>query len=115
MKTLSDAAINGDSLSDFLWTARSGADPRGIHGNARALVELADDFEERFLALPVERHYVYGEQGYPGHTGQITAEPPDPGLLRANGIGSHIVPGVGHPMMIEDPVATAKVLGSVLT
>ncbi len=115
MKALSEAALNGDSFSDFLWMARSGADPKGIHGNARALVELAEDFEERFLALPMERHFVYGEQGFPEHTGQVTPDLPDPELLRANGVGIHVVPGVGHPMMIADPIATAKVLRSVLT
>jgi pimeloyl-ACP methyl ester carboxylesterase len=65
MNSLAKAATSGEALPDFLGAARSRADPRGIHANALALVNLADDFEERFLALQVERHYVYGEQGLP--------------------------------------------------
>lgn len=114
MNGLAKAAVDGATLPDFLWAARSGADPKGIHANARALVDLADDFEERFLALQLERHYVYGEQGYPGNTGKIMPDVADPDLLRAHGVGVHVVPGVGHPMMIEDPVATAHVLGPLL-
>ena len=115
MKRLSEAALNGDAFSDFMCMSRTEADPRGIHGNARALVELADDFVERFLSLTMERHYIYGEEGFPGHTGKVTPDLPAPDLLQANGVGIHVVPGVGHGMMIEDPVATAKVLGRVLT
>ena len=113
MKGLAEAAFNGDAFADVLWMARFGADPKGIYRNACALIELADDFEERFLSLPMERHFVYGEQGFPGPTGQVTPDLPDPDLLRANGVEIHVVPGVGHPMMIEDPVATARVLGPV--
>jgi pimeloyl-ACP methyl ester carboxylesterase len=114
MKSLAKAAIEGAALPDFLWAAQSGADPRGVHGNACALVNLADDFEDRFLALALERHYVYGEQGFPGDTGKVMPDLPDPDLLRANGVRTHVVPGVGHPMMIEDPIATARVLGPLL-
>jgi pimeloyl-ACP methyl ester carboxylesterase len=111
MRSLAKDATDGAALPDFLWAARSGADPRGVYGNARALVDLADDFEERFLSLPMERHYVYGEQGFPGNTGKVTPDTPDPDLLIANGVRIHVVPGVGHPMMIDDPVATAIVVG----
>lgn len=114
MTSLAKAATEGATLPDFLWAARSGADPRGVYGNARALVDLADDFEERFLALPMERHYVYGEQGFPGTTGKVTPDLPDPNKLRANGVRIHVVPGVGHPMMIDDPAATARVVGPLL-
>lgn len=114
MKSLAKAAVDGDAFAGFLWAARSGADPRGIHGNARALVELAEDFEQRFLALPMDRHFVYGEEGFPGTTGKVTPDLPDPDLLRASGVGIHVVPGVGHAMMIDDPVATAKVLGPIV-
>ena len=114
MRSLAKAATEGAALPDFLWAARSGADPRGVYGNARALVDLAVDFEERFLELPIEQHYVYGEQGFPGNTGKVTPDLPDPDLLRANGVRTHVVPGVGHPMMIDDPAATASVLGPLL-
>lgn len=114
MNGLAKAAVDGAALPDFLWAASCGADPRGVHANARALVDLADDFEDRFLALRLERHYVYGGQGFPGTTGKVLPDLPDPDLLRANGVGVHVVPGVGHPMMIEDPVATASVLGPLL-
>ena len=93
MSGLAKAAADGAALPDFLWAARSGADPRGVHANARALVDLADDFEERFLALPLERHYVYGEQGFPGNCGKVMPDLPDPDLLRANGVGIYVVPG----------------------
>ncbi len=114
MKGLAEAAADGDAFPDFLWAARSGADPRGVYGNARALVELAEDFQDRFLALSLERHFVYGEKAFPGNTGKFTPDLPDPDLLRANGVGIHVVPGVGHAMMIDDPVATASVLGGIL-
>ncbi len=114
MKGLAEAAADGDAFPDFLWAARSGADPRGIYGNARALVELAENFQDRFLALSLERHFVYGEKAFPGNTGKFTPDLPDPDLLRANGVGIHVVPGVGHAMMIDDPVATASVLGGIL-
>ncbi|MEP3332808.1 alpha/beta hydrolase [Sedimentitalea sp.] len=114
MNSLAKAATEGATFPDFLWAARSGADPRGVHGNARALVDLVDDFEERFLALPLERHYVYGEQGFPGNTGKVMPDLPDPDLLSANGVHIHVVPGVGHSMMIDDPATTADVLGPLL-
>lgn len=114
MNSLAKAATEGAALPDFLWAARSGADPRGVYRNARALVDLADDFEARFLALPMDRHYVYGEQGFPGTTGKVMPDLPDPDLLRAHGVRIHVVSGVGHPMMIDDPVATACVLGPLL-
>ena len=114
VRSLAEAAVNGDAFSDFLSAARSGADSRGVHGNSCALVGLAEDFEERFLALPMERHFVYGEEGFPGNTGKVTADLPDPELLRSNGVSIHVVPGVGHGMMIDDPVATAKVLGPIV-
>lgn len=63
----------------------------------------------------MDRHYVYGEQGFSGNTGQVNPDLPDPYLLRTNGVGVHVVPGVGHLMMIEHPVATAKVWGRVLS
>ena len=114
MKGLAEAAADGDAFPDFLWAARSGADPRGVYGNARALVDLAEDFQDRFLALSFERHFVNGEKGFPSDTGKLTPDLPDPNLLRANGVGIHVVPGVGHAMMIDDPVATASVLGGIL-
>ena len=77
-ESLALAATGGAALPDFIWAARSGADPRGVHGNARALVELAEDFEDRFLALALERHYVYGDEGFPGHTGKVMPDLPIP-------------------------------------
>ena len=114
MNSLAKAATEVAALPSFLWAARSGADPKGVYSNARALVDLAEDFEERFLALVMEQPYVYGEQGFPGTTGKVTPDLPDPDLLRANCARTHIVPGVRHPMMIDDPVATASVLGPLL-
>jgi pimeloyl-ACP methyl ester carboxylesterase len=114
MKSFAKAATEGAALPDFLWAAQFGADPRRVHRNACTLVDLAADFEERFLALPLERHYVHGAQGFPGNTRTITPDLPDPDLPSANGLRIHVVPKVGHSMMIDDPAATANALGPLL-
>lgn len=109
-----EAAMRGDALMDFISGARSGADPRGLHANSRALVNLPADFLDRFLALAVERHFVWGERTFPGNTGEITPDAPDPEPLRAGGVGIHVVPGVGHDLMLGDPAAFATALSGVL-
>ena len=114
MADMEQAAREGSAFATFLCGARTGADPRGVHGNARALVELPADFEARFLALPVERHFVYGEETFPKTAGEATADAPDPGRLGRNGVGVHVVPGVGHGLMIEDPAAAAQILTPLL-
>ena len=109
------SVMAGDAFANFLDGARAGADPAALHANSVALVNVADRFQDQFLSLPMERHFVYGEQTFPDTTGEVTPDTPDPDLLRAHGIGVHVVPGVGHGMMIEDVRAFAKLIGPVLS
>jgi pimeloyl-ACP methyl ester carboxylesterase len=113
-KRLAEKAALGSDFCGFLWAARSGADPRGLHANARMLVGLPEVFAAQFLALPLERHFVYGEKTFPGTTGVVAPDAPGPDLLKAGGVGVHVVPGVGHGLMIDDPAACADVLGPLL-
>ncbi|MBS0125948.1 alpha/beta fold hydrolase [Thetidibacter halocola] len=113
MQRLAQQAVGGDSFAGFLWAARQGGDPRGLHGNARTLVDLSDDFLERFLTMSMKRHFVYGEKTLLARAEQPVPDTPEPELLRAHGVGVHVIPGVDHAMMIDDPVACASVLGEL--
>ena len=114
MKAMAESALNGSAFADAICAARTGADPRGVHGNSRALVHLPDGFQEQFAAMKTERHFVYGEKTFPGTTGEVTPDAPDPDLLASHGVGIHVVPGVGHGLMIDDPAAAAKVLAKIV-
>lgn len=108
------AVMAGDVFANFLDAAWRGADPGALFDNSVALVDLEAGFQERFLALPTERHFVYGAATFPGATGTVTPDTPDPKLLRAHGVGVHVVPGVGHGLMVEDVRAFAKAVGPVI-
>ena len=108
------AVMAGDVFANFLEAARGGVDPGALHDNSVMLVALEEGFEARFLALRLERHFVYGERSFPGTTGKVTPDAPDPDLLRAHGVGVHVVPGVGHGLMAEDAAGFAQVVGPVL-
>ena len=62
----------------------------------------------------MDRHFVYGENGFPGTTGKTTADLPDPDVHRANGVSIHVAPVFGHGFLIDDLAATAKVLGPII-
>ena len=112
--TMAEAAKGGHAIANFLDAARIGVDPRGLHRISTALVELSDDFQDRFLNLDLETHFVWSERNFPGNTGVVTPDAPDPALLKAHGVGIHVVPGVGHTMMVEDPSASARLVAGIL-
>jgi len=107
-------AQDGDSHSAFLFGAWSKADPVGLHGNSTALVNVSDDFMQRFLTLPVKRSFIYGERSYPGNTGTITPDAPDPELLGLNGVTVEVVPDAGHSLMRDNLDGFVSVLNRCL-
>lgn len=110
-----EAALRGeDAFRSFLHGARAGVDPRALHGSSVALVNVPQDFCDMFLSLPIERHFVYGEHTFPITPDAATPDTPDPNLLRASGVGVHVIAGVGHGMMVEDVEASAQCLAPLL-
>lgn len=67
---------------------------------AQALVNIPEDFLERFLALKIPRTYVYGENNHPDITKIVSPDMPDPDRLAASGVHVATVPDVGHEMML---------------
>ena len=108
------AAIEGDPQAAFVAGVWTHVDPMGLHGNSRALVELSDDFEEAFLSLDIPRTFVYGEQTYPGNTGEVTADAPDPEKLAKRGVSISVVPDTGHNLMLGHLGGFIEVLRQVL-
>ena len=114
LASLNAAGTEGNVFVSFAAKAWAIASPAGLHGNALALVGLPDDFATRFLALNIPRTFVYGALTYPGTTGKITPDQPDPDLLRAHGITIEIVPEVGHALQLANPIAVAQIIASTL-
>lgn len=110
-----EAALRGENVfQSFLHGARAGVDPRALHGSSVALVNVPDTFFETFLSLPMERHFVYGEHTFPNSSDAVGPDTPDPDVLRTRGVGVHLIPGVGHGMMVEDVDASAECLAPLL-
>lgn len=86
------------------------AEVAGVHGNARMLVGLADDFFDRFLALDLPRVFVFGEKSHPAAQGHATPDSPDPDRLIAAGVAVEVVAGAGHLMVLEAPEAFAAIV-----
>jgi pimeloyl-ACP methyl ester carboxylesterase len=104
------AANAGDAQAAFVAGAWAHVDPRALHSNARSLVNLPEDFVERFLSLDIPRTFVYGEKTFPNKSGEITPDTPDPDLLAARGVSIATVPGVGHNLMLGNPDGFVEVL-----
>ena len=83
------------------------ADPRGLWGNAHALVHLDPGFLDAFLALDIPRTFVIGEKSLAKGP---TPDAPDPDMLKAAGIATHVIAGAGHAMMYDDPEAFSQAL-----
>ena len=113
-RTARDNAMANSPLSNFLAVSRNGADPAALYRNAVSLSNISESFQERFLALEVERHFVWGEKTFPGNTGEITADAPDPELLQRGGVNIHVLPGTGHALMVERPREAARLLADIL-
>ncbi len=97
----------GAAGADRLASGWQVADPKGIFGNAQALVALEDGFLDRFSALTCPKHFVYGQEGAEAPP---TPDTPDPAMLEARGIVPHVVPGAGHAMMLDNPAGFIDVL-----
>jgi len=107
-------ARDGDAVAAFIAGAWGRADPAALHGAARALVHLPDDFYDRFCALNLPRLYVIGSQNLPQEGDPPAPDAVDPEVLRAKGIEVRILEGRGHELMLADPSGFARLIASSL-
>ena len=105
LNALQAKARQGAGGADRLFAGWQHADPRGIYGNAKALVDLPEDTFSRFAALPMPRTFVYGAHNL---TGAFTPDVPDPDRLKAHGITPLTVPDAGHAMMLDNHAGFMK-------
>lgn len=103
-------AIAGDADAAEFYGAWRLADTKALHANARALVDLPVDFAQRFFALPMPKHFIYGADSVPANSNEATPDAPDPDWLRANGVNVHVVPDAGHMMVRQNPAGFADAL-----
>jgi pimeloyl-ACP methyl ester carboxylesterase len=115
LASLRAAGTEGDIFVNFVAKAWSYASAEGLHGNSVALVTLRTDFAAEFLDLDIPRTFIYGAETYPGNTGVITPDQPDPDLLRRHNVDIAIVAGVGHALQLAQPQAFARALAAALT
>ena len=97
----------GDSIDAFIAAAWSRADPRCLHANARALVDLPAEFATQFLSLAMPRVFVVGGESI---SRGVLADAPDPAMLQASGVTVEIMPGRGHELMLAAPEGFADIL-----
>lgn len=95
-------AVDGDEMSGMFCGAWEHADFKGIYRSSHSLVNLPEDFKERFFALPVKTTYVFGEKSLPENPGESTPDTPDPDELIKHGIDVAVVAGAGHGMMFAN-------------
>lgn len=104
-------AKNGVGWADRLWAGWRVADPEGLYGNARALLDLDEAFYGMFAGLPVPKTFIYGAltvQGAP------TPDMPDPARLEADGIAIEVIEGAGHAMMVDNHAGFVAALARAL-
>ncbi|MGF1660726.1 MAG: alpha/beta fold hydrolase [Rubrimonas sp.] len=104
------AARAGDAAAAFVAGAWAHADPRALHANSRALVDLPAGFLDAFLALAIPRAFFYGARTHPDATGAPAPDAPDPEPLRAAGVRVAVIPDCGHDMTTENPAGFAAAL-----
>lgn len=107
-------ALEGKAFDAFMYAAWRQADPAALHATSMALVNLAEDFEARFLALKIPRTFIYGERTHPEGAGRVTPDTPDPARLRASGVRTAVLPGTGHDLMVTDPRGFARLVAEAL-
>ncbi len=107
-------AVEGWTFDAFIVGARQHADPGALHATSEALVNLPADFESRFLALPIPRTFIYGQQNDPDGAGRVTPDTPDPGKLRTHGVRTAVLKGTGHDMMLSNPRGFARLVAEAL-
>ena len=86
------------------------AEAVGLHGNARMLVGLTEEFLADFLSLTLPRLFVYGARSHPSATGQTTPDAPDPAVLRDAGIEIETLAEAGHLLGMENAVGFADIV-----
>jgi pimeloyl-ACP methyl ester carboxylesterase len=113
IESLDTEARGGDVHSDALAAGWRQADPAMLHANSVALVNLADDFAERFHALEMPRAFLFGARNLPDKGRPATADSPLPETLEEHGINVHAIPDAGHGMMFDNPDAFARTLAAI--
>jgi pimeloyl-ACP methyl ester carboxylesterase len=112
LQHLRDAVLAGETDLGFIASSWAQADPRGIYGNARMLVDLPEDFAAKFFALALPRDFFFGEKSLGA---EASADSPDPDLLKQHGVGVSVIAGVGHELMRGNPGGFAEALAIALT
>ena len=88
---------------DVLSSSWSQSDVSGIYGNAVALVNLRETFEQDFLNLNIPRCFMFGEENFPNENSTGSADIPNPKRLESFGVQVQRLPNSGHEMMIGNP------------
>jgi pimeloyl-ACP methyl ester carboxylesterase len=109
--SLRSKARDGAGGADRLVAGWQQADPVGLYANAKALVDLPDDYLDRFAAGPAEKHFVFGANSLGP---EPTPDTPRPERLEALGITPHVIPDAGHAMMLDNHAGFVAVLAKVL-
>lgn len=100
--SLFTSARDGDAIGirrNIVWQNVSAL---GLYRNAQALNQVQDSMLDDFLALPMKRTFVYGENTFPDTPEAVGPDTPPPDMLRANGVDVAIVPGAGHGQMFDN-------------
>ena len=111
MESLRGKARDGAGGPDRLVAGWQQADPRGLYANAKALVDLPDDYLSRFAACPAEKHFVYGAKSLGPAP---TPDTPAAERLEKLGISTHVIADAGHAMMLDNHAGFVAVLEKVL-
>lgn len=112
---LAAQARQGDSFADLLLAGYGQSDPDALHAAAKSLVDLPEDFEQRFLDLALPRHFIMGEKSLPERYTDWPPDTPPPEHLRAAGIEVHVVTGSGHLMTHENTDGFVAAVRAALT
>lgn len=87
--------------------------PLGLYRNAIALAAVDDGTLDAFLALPIKRTFIYGENTFPNTPKTVGPDTPSPDVLRARGIAVEIVSNAGHGQMFDNLDGFVDILSKV--
>jgi pimeloyl-ACP methyl ester carboxylesterase len=104
----------GDKAASFHFGFWSVADARAIHRQAVSLVGLEPSLMRRYLALPIPRGFIIGEQNDPRVTGKRLPDTPFPDELAPHGVLVRVVPDSGHFFMVDNPGGYAVAIADCL-
>ena len=114
LRNLRKEANTQENGPDILSSSWSQSDVGGIHGNANALVNLSDTFEQNFLNLSIPRCFMFGEENFPNDDDAGSADMPNPKRLESFGVEVKSLPNSGHELMIGNPEDFTHLLNSFL-